>query len=245
MEDYIQLEDLMLEFLQDDIKVLCAGQVLVTRQNFRHWEYSHVFPKLWSALHMCAFFGLHRPLHTLLENGADPDTRDSPGGEPLSWAAEKGHVEVVKRLLLQDGIDVNARDRYDRAPLFWAADFGRAEVVALLLARNDINVNTKDRYGWTPLSCAADGGHVEVVRLLLKRNDIDVNSKNRLGCTPLFWAVNKRHKAIIKLLRERADVEDTSLDIFGHLCVDKSGRDTRSEIVIVHDDISIWRDAAL
>ena len=43
----------------------------------------------------------------LVEKGAEVDSKDNSGQTPMSWAAEYGHVEVV-RLLLEKGADIES-----------------------------------------------------------------------------------------------------------------------------------------
>jgi ankyrin repeat protein len=58
----------------------------------------------------------------LLKKGADVESKDSRGRTPLSWAAEKGHEEVME-LLLEKGADVESKDtEYGQTPLSWAAE---------------------------------------------------------------------------------------------------------------------------
>jgi hypothetical protein len=57
------------------------------------------------------------------------------GRMPSHWAAEKGHLEVV-RLLLDRGAQCESSDTCEyKTPLHWAAEEGHLEVVQLLLER--------------------------------------------------------------------------------------------------------------
>jgi len=87
----------------------------------------------------------------LAKNGVDPNSKNSHGQTPLSWAAEKGHGGLVELLLAKDGVDLNYGNIYGQTPLSLAAGRGHDAVVRLLLAKDGVNVNSKDtEYGRTP-----------------------------------------------------------------------------------------------
>ncbi|KAI9856495.1 MAG: hypothetical protein M1813_008873 [Trichoglossum hirsutum] len=125
---------------------------------------------------------------------------------PLSHAAERGCVGVVKLLLAQPGIDVDfGFNRTDRTPLSYAVAEGYEEVVTMLLEMGakpyvrDINCRT-------PLSWAAEKGHETVMRLLVEKG-ADVNAENVHGWTALHSAANRGHVTVVRLLIEKgADV---------------------------------------
>ncbi|KAH0538358.1 hypothetical protein FGG08_005053 [Glutinoglossum americanum] len=140
---------------------------------------------------------------------------DNAGRTPLSWAAQRGHEDVVK-LLVKAKADVNVKDKnFGRTPLSWAAYEGHEAVVKLLIkAKSDVNVKDNDdpmpmNDGRTPLSWAAQKGHEAVVKLLIEA-EADVNGKDDTqGRTPLWWAAYEGHEAVAKLLIDAgSDVND-------------------------------------
>ncbi len=75
----------------------------------------------------------------LLDEGVDVNTKFRYGATALSYAADRGHLDVAK-LLVDRGADVNARDTfYNATPLTWAVSpaMGRKpqhpDIVRLLL----------------------------------------------------------------------------------------------------------------
>ncbi|RYP70200.1 hypothetical protein DL771_005587 [Monosporascus sp. 5C6A] len=120
------------------------------------------------------------------------------GQTPLSWAAEKGHKEIVQ-LLLDKGAEIDAKDSNSRTPLSWAAEKGHKEIVQLLLDKG-AEIDSKDKiYSQTPLSWAARNRHKEIVQLLLDRG-AEIDSKDNNSRTPLSWAAGNGHKEIVQLL---------------------------------------------
>ncbi|HEX6045397.1 MAG TPA: ankyrin repeat domain-containing protein, partial [Pyrinomonadaceae bacterium] len=80
--------------------------------------------------------------------------RDLDAATVLAWAADNGHIDIVK-LLIAKGVDVNARDRDGRGNsalicAVWSVD---VPIVRLLLKHGaDANVGNSN---WTPLMTAA------------------------------------------------------------------------------------------
>jgi ankyrin repeat protein len=102
----------------------------------------------------------------LLGLGADPRRRESDGTHALDWAAQKGHLEVVRRLLAHDPGLVDLQGFGGRTALLAAAASHRPEVVSWLLAQGaDVRARTAD--GGGALDGAAQNGDVAVLDLLL------------------------------------------------------------------------------
>ena len=64
----------------------------------------------------------------------DPDTKDSNGRTPLSYAAEKGNALMVN-LLFKYNVDINHKCKEGWTPLSVAIEGGSAAIVQLLLAQ--------------------------------------------------------------------------------------------------------------
>ncbi len=124
------------------------------------------------------------------------DTHDKYNA--LHYAAEKGHLGVLKMLLLA-GADVNYRsgDRIEdegeitfqpgHTPLILAARCSRPEAVALLLSAN-ADPHIRSEQDWTALHAAAVGGNLAVVENLLSMNvDHSVMSYGRHFDEELGW----------------------------------------------------------
>ena len=70
----------------------------------------------------------------MLEAGAYKNAATEHKTTPLMFAAEKGHLEVV-RLLLVAGAYKNAATEHKTTPLMFAAEKGHLQVVRLGLTR--------------------------------------------------------------------------------------------------------------
>lgn len=185
---------------------------------------SQIFHQDSSALIWAAKHGKREPCNRLLQEGANPNTRDPQYRTPLSWAAGNGHKEVSLILLCSEKIDPNAPDAHLQPPLVWAAGNGlpsastawnsprptthavhsKADdylaIVKLLLSTKDIQPDFRTQSGETPLTVAAAAGAEDVVEKLLCTGKVDTNSKDQFGQTPLLAAARNGHLGIVKRL---------------------------------------------
>ncbi len=87
--------------------------------------------KLWDA----ATNGDLATVKQIVEAGADVNAATQYGNTALSYASNRGHMEIV-RYLLDKGATINTKDKfYDASPISWALYSKHFEVVALLLER--------------------------------------------------------------------------------------------------------------
>jgi hypothetical protein len=115
--------DLALEFLMDDGKVSTSSKAV----------FADDCPEQLCGIHLVAYFGLNDIMMRLLKR-KDPDTRDTNGRTPLSYAAERGN-ELVVDLLLKYDVDLNVECKDGLTPLCRAIEGRSAAVVQLLLSQ--------------------------------------------------------------------------------------------------------------
>ena len=211
--------DVALSFLLDERKVSCASQILIKEDV---WPYGSVanIPKQFTGLHLTAYFNatdLAKKYLDLEESESLVNPKDSNGWTPLSWAAKRGNIAVVKVLLDRDHVVADSQDSTGRTPLSKAAEGGHTAVVKLLLDRDDVVADSQDSGGQTPLSYATDAKYgEEVVKLLLDRDDVAADHQDEDGRTPLSWAVEAKYgEEVVKLLLARNDVVADSQDKTG------------------------------
>jgi len=63
----------------------------------------------------------------------------------LLWAAEKGHLQVVKLLIKHDTVNVNVLDSKGRIPLCLAVEKEHKEIIQLLVANDKVDVTAWDK----------------------------------------------------------------------------------------------------
>ncbi|KAI9764109.1 MAG: hypothetical protein M1840_008669 [Geoglossum simile] len=118
-----EIQELALNFLDHDLKIMCAIQVMHLPR-YRYRGYSQSFPEHVTGLHIVASNGLAKLAPFLLERrGVDVNSKDSN---------KRGHEAVVRLLFEHEDIDVNFKDIEGLTPLSCAAINGHEAVVQLL-----------------------------------------------------------------------------------------------------------------
>ncbi|GMF34387.1 unnamed protein product [Phytophthora fragariaefolia] len=172
-------------------------------------------------------------LQLLLQHGARADalaplgvhlTRGVELGTCVHFAAESGHVQVLKFLVAAAALDPDesTRGRHGVTPLHVAARLGRADAVRYLVARGDVNVNARDARGMTPLHHACDypnavdgdgaarsppqflydAAHVEVVDALVQAGAVPDARRTHDWATPMRCALRRGHFLVAKALAD-------------------------------------------
>jgi ankyrin repeat protein len=120
---------------------------------------------------------------------------DATGKAAMTYAAARGFVEIVRRLL-DAGVDPKGRYGNGLTALMWAAGHedgvgaGAAESVVDLLLGRGAPVDAADDRGRTALMTAAELGHAEVVEMLIGRG-ADRTVRDKSGKTALDLAANE------------------------------------------------------
>ncbi len=162
----------------------------------------------------------------LLEEGADPNTRNVAGGTLLMQAAFRGHKEVAQ-LLLDKGAQIDATCPSGVCVLATAAIGNHPEMVSFLVNKG-AQVDSKCTSGSTALMMAAFTGYKKVLKALLD-SGADINARNDVGATALMFAASFGHKEVVKLLMERG-VDIHAKDDAGETALSKAEAEGYKEI---------------
>ena len=108
----------------------------------------------------------------------------------LIWAANEGHIEIVRLLLdkinAQDRRGINAQNRRNRTALQEAVITDNINIVGLILDEG-ADVDAQDEAGFTALILATMRNNAAIVDLLLDRG-ADINARTIFGFTALDLA---------------------------------------------------------
>ncbi|WIA09518.1 hypothetical protein OEZ85_008914 [Tetradesmus obliquus] len=136
----------------------------------------------------------------------------------VQWAAQHGHLQVLKELL-DVGAPVDLTCEAGWTPLHRACFSGHAAVAQELVVARKANMLAATKDGRTPILLAAQGGNADIVRLLLENaSRLPQDFKTKEG-----WSSNLlQHKT-----RNPADPKDPGLNLLllgakhGHAAVVK------------------------
>lgn len=135
-----------------------------------------------------------------IQHGANIHIKE---GLPLRWAAENGHLDIVRYLTdlnvnthVGNKLDIHIRDG---CALKWASRNGHSKIVEHLIHHN-ANVHVDED---CPLRWSSEYGHFDVVECLVKHK-ANVNAMNNYS---LQWAIIGEHFEIIEfLINNGADI---------------------------------------
>ena len=110
----------------------------------------------------------------LLTNNANPNLQDKHGNTALHWAAARGYLKFVEKLI-EKKAETNIQNLSGFNPLHSVLEDEEENVIPMnvepimkLLIQNGINVNHKDWNENTPLHLACFNMHDEIVEFLIK-----------------------------------------------------------------------------
>ena len=141
-------------------------------------------PMYGTPLHQAALYG-HRDVVRLLLG--ELHTVDAIGYSALHFAAEGGHVEVIRDLVNVGG-NIHAAKETGGTPLHVAAYFGKKDAVIELIRLGAPVCLPSGRSG-TPLHQAALGGHLDIFKALIEEG-CSTNAVSSEGYSVLHSAVS-------------------------------------------------------
>ncbi len=144
-----------------------------------------------TALMLAAALGDDELMRTLLDNGADPNKRDSHGTTALIIAARHGRLQTVRTLLRAPATKVNLVDIVGHNALSGAATQGHLDICGLLLGFGDAHLERQSHVqSNNPLLVAASRGHYPICALIIKQG-VDIDIADSDGCTALWRAAER------------------------------------------------------
>ena len=157
---------------------------------------------------------VERAIAKIAEEGGDINVKNpETGGSALHYAAEKGHLAVVLRLL-DAGADITATDKDSMTPLHWAGFHRHIDLFREVIARCCDHLGVlakKDLWGRLPLHIAAQGGYVETIELLLGTDNAFINAQSNTGRTAVDYAKFEENVAAEAFLRSRGGLTKQEL----------------------------------
>lgn len=84
-----------------------------------------------SLLMQSAMYGYPNLTRILLENGENPNYKDSNGQTALFYAVRTNHIDVIT-ILLENGADINIKSYYEETALSIANDNDQTEIINIL-----------------------------------------------------------------------------------------------------------------
>uniref|UniRef100_A0A8D2H788 Ankyrin repeat and death domain containing 1B n=1 Tax=Urocitellus parryii TaxID=9999 RepID=A0A8D2H788_UROPR len=134
----------------------------------------------------------------------DLNQPDERGRKPFLLAAERGHVEMIEKLIFLN-LHTLEKDKEGNTALHLAAMHGHSPAVQVLLTQWQ-EVNGTNENGETPFFLAVEGGHEECSKVLLAAGS-DINIPNKLNVSVLQTATRNGHTSLVNfLLSENIDL---------------------------------------
>ncbi|KAH4216616.1 hypothetical protein HBI26_190290 [Parastagonospora nodorum] len=170
------------------------------------------------ALHFASYFGLNHIVAQLLNEGGDPNVRDSLGTTPLIYACARGHAQVAE-ILLEAGALAHFVDRRGSTALLGSVKNRHLELTRMILKEKDVVINAfhKPFNNYTALMLAAWNSDPHTVDALLQRPDLDVNlspPNSRSNC--LIIATCDDEKECVKELLQHPSIDVNHQDRSGY-----------------------------
>jgi ankyrin repeat protein len=149
-------------------------------------------------------------IDSLIEQGADINTKDEEGNTLLALALLSYNYDLVP-ILIEQGADVNMPNgKYNTTPLMFMMSRNNPRIVKTLIEAG-AKVDEKDDHGMTCLALGASSGvcNMQTMKLLIEKA-VGVDEKDHDGKTPIMHILNyfgrlepDVGKSIISLLIEK------------------------------------------
>ncbi|KAK1144042.1 hypothetical protein N8T08_005952 [Aspergillus melleus] len=164
------------------------------------------------------------------KNGIEPMTRTRRTF--LSWACERGDLQLVEQLLQTTWADPNSVDRYRKTPLIYAIEQSHYEIVELLIS----GTKSSQRRDIVSLRIMIQEGRARLLKPFLERYKPNLETEDDYSSVPLMRiALQQSDRATVTVLLEhKASIQDLENgDWFGPCSAQRPNTDllnTRTDI---------------
>ena len=201
---------LQIEEINNNIDSLTRAIISKTSEQFKQLSYLyfpaclharlfHVSSKVSSFIKAAEEGDLNK-VQQLIKAGVDPSSRNINGSTAIMYAAQAGHLDVVKFLVTQPGVDPSFRKKNGMTAFMYAVNSGHFNVVRFLATQPGFDPSSKDNF--TALMYAAREEHHDIVQFLATQSGVGLSSKSNNGSTTLYQIKNLPNKNTIKSFLE-------------------------------------------
>ncbi|CZT10860.1 uncharacterized protein RCO7_03554 [Rhynchosporium graminicola] len=172
-----------------------------------------------TSMHVAAYFGLVPLIDSLLAEGHEGEikVRDNWDNQPLHWAAARGHVAAMERLI-DHGADINdGQQDHVWTPLHMAASEGRIKAMELLINGihgKSANLDVIDKDIGTAVTLALAYNQDNAVKLLLD-SGASPTLTAEVGESPVAMAAYMGEEELIQVLLEKGGDSNLGSHRFG------------------------------
>ncbi|XP_020711715.2 rabankyrin-5 isoform X2 [Athalia rosae] len=164
-----------------------------------------------SPLHLCCQWGLEQVVQTLVEHGANVNSRDAEDKTPVHVAIQNHHAQIICLLLCHPHIDLSLRDKRGLSPFATALTVRNHKAAQVILERLPTAAEQVDNKGRNFLHKAIQQNDLESVLFLLSIQ-VDVNSRVQdvTQTPPLHLAAESGNEMLVRsLVLAGARINDT------------------------------------
>lgn len=156
----------------------------------------------WPFLNRAALLGFDQAVDLFLRQGADMNLKPDQC-TPLEWAASKGSVTVINRLLdEEDRRQERLKEHQYAACMARAVEDCHLPIVKILVERRGVGVETTNHYGQSGFTKTISGGDIDLLRYLIQHGASPKTPSAKAEA--LIEAVDGEYLEILRILIEEA-----------------------------------------
>ena len=137
-------------------------------------------------LHYSAEDGSYELFQYFAEVGCKIYKKTKNGENCLILAAQKGHVDLCKRLVRKYSFDINIVDRSGQSSLHSSARNGNYQLFQFFLSMGS-NINQRTNSGGNCLLLAAQSGCMDLCKTLIEKYNFDIHATDNSGKNSLHY----------------------------------------------------------